>query len=268
MNLIQQLYNSFLSFGKNRAFCIDGKDITYFKFLEYINGIYNLIEKNISGKNNGIGIIAFETIETYAAFFACWFSGNYFVPINPKHPLERNKAIIKETGVKIVLTSKDEVSEIIYSGNVASLNIRGLKESGNKNPEESNGNQLLYILTTSGSTGVPKHVPINAKNVEAYCNAYFKVFPELDQKACVLQTHDHTTDASFTSYLLPLLKGACIYFLPEGQFKFLSIARMMLDKKITWVKLTPSVLAYLNPYIDDLDLKHIKYFGFGGEVLP
>lgn len=268
MDLTQKLYYSFKKFTANRAFCIDGKDISYGEFLEYINGTQKLLASKISNTGNPIGIICFECIETYAAIFATWFSGNHFIPLNPKHPRARNSSIIKNTNIKFVLSVKNDVENIIDTEQVHLLNNLGIKAICNKLPVETKEEQLMYVLTTSGSTGIPKHVPINQKNVEAYCNGYLQMFPELQSHSCVLQTHDHTTDAAFTSYLLPLLVGACVYTLPDGQFKFLSIAKLMCNKKINWVKLTPSVLTYLNPYIHKLDLNHISHFSFGGEALP
>ncbi len=268
MKLIHTLYQSFVHSGSARAFCINKQDISYREFISYIEGTRKLIQDNISEKNTAVGIVTFETIETYAAFFACWFTGNYFIPLNPKHPVERNRQVIEKTGIRHVLSCRKETEPVIPAGEVRLLINGGVQSWNSEIPAEPEASQLLYIMPTSGSTGAPKYVPIREKNVEAYCEAFLREFPELNSSACVLQVHDHTTDASFTSYLLPLLAGGCVYTLPEGSFKFLAIARMMTEKTITWVKLTPSVLAYLDRYINDLDLNHLHFFGFGGEALP
>ncbi|MFW6257286.1 MAG: AMP-binding protein, partial [Prolixibacteraceae bacterium] len=109
--------------------------------------------------------------------------------------------------------------------------------------------------------------PISIGNVTSYHRGFLKAFPEMGKDVCYLQTHDHTTDSAFTSYLIPLSVGACVYILPDDQFKFLSIAGLMTNREINWVKLTPSVLNYLDSYITKLDLKHLQYFAFVGEAL-
>lgn len=268
MNLIHTLYQSFMHSGSARAFCINKQNISYREFITYIEGTRKLIQDHISEKNEPVGIVTFETIETYAAFFACWFTGHYFIPLNPKHPAERNRQVIEKTGIRHILSCRNEIGQILPAGACRLLFNGGIRLWNAEKPLEPEANQLLYIMPTSGSTGAPKYVPIRKKNVEAYCEAFLKEFPEMNRHASVLQVHDHTTDASFTSYLLPLLAGGCVCTLPEGTFKFLSIARMMAGKTVTWVKLTPSVLAYLDRYIDDLDLNHLQFFGFGGEALP
>ena len=268
MNLTQKLYHSFKNSGDRRAFCMDGQDITYSEFLEYINGTRKLIEETVSGKDNPIGIITYECIETYAAIFATWFSGNYFVPVNPKHPSERNMSIIKNVGIGYLLTAKKDVKEIVHSEKLQLIINSGIKSENGREPAIIANNQRMYVLTTSGSTGVPKYVPINLENITAYCEGFLDRFPELQSDECFLQIYDLTVDASFTSFLIPLMVGACVYSLPEGQFKFLAIAKMLSDKKVTWVKLTPSVLAFLNSYKLQLDFKHLKYIILGGEALP
>lgn len=268
MNLLQRFHFSFNQFSENRAFCIEGENISYGNFLEYINGSRNVLESETSLSGRPVGVVCYNCIETYAAIFAIWFSGNHFVPINPKHPLQRNMEIIEKTGVRIVFSIKNNIPEIVDTTQIKLLNNFETKSDADCYPVNISEEQLLYILTTSGSTGHPKQVPINQSNVKAYCNGFLNLFPELNSNICFLQTYDLTSDASFTGYLLPLLVGACVYTVPTHSFKFLSIAKLISNKQITWVKLTPSVLNYLKPYITKLNLKHIKHLVFGGEALP
>jgi amino acid adenylation domain-containing protein len=267
MNLIHKFYHSFKKYSTNRAFCIGGKDISYGEFLEYINGARKLIDSKINKKGIPVGIICFDNIETYAAIFATWFSGNYFIPINPKHPCARNNLMIENTGIKNIFSVINEVENIICTDDIQLLNNLGQKIIQSSLPIETEPEQLMYVLTTSGSTGVPKYVPINEKNVDAYCTGFLNLYPNLKPTVNFLQTYDLTSDAAFTGYLLPLLIGASVFTVPNDSFKFLSIAKLISNKQITWVKLTPSVLNYLTPYIPKLELKHIEHVIFGGEAL-
>jgi acyl-coenzyme A synthetase/AMP-(fatty) acid ligase len=144
----------------------------------------------------------------------------------------------------------------------------GVKSESGKIPEEFQPDQRMYVLTTSGSTGTPKFVPINQENIAAYCEGFLERFPEMNSDVSFLQIYDLTVDASFTSYLVPLSIGACVYTLPEGPFKFLTIAKMLANQEVNWVKLTPSVLSFLSPHKSRLDFKHLKGIILGGEALP
>ncbi len=270
MNLINELYNTFKQNKTRRAFCTNGQDISYGEFLEYINGTREILEKNLSERNIPVAIITYDCIETYAAIFAVWFSGNYFVPLNPKHPKERNMSILKSVGIQYIISAKENGITTIVNPEVINLFFNTAKKSlAEKVPVTVQNKQRLYVLTTSGSTGIPKHVPINMENLAVHCHGFRYMFPELKSDTCILQVYDLTVDASFPSYLIPLLKGACVYTLPdERQFKFLSIAKMLSNKNINWVKLTPSMLSFLKPYKLKLDLNHLEYVIFGGEALP
>ncbi|MBN1821719.1 MAG: AMP-binding protein [Prolixibacteraceae bacterium] len=268
MKLLADFKNTFQKCQNNRAFCIDGKDFTYRQFLKFINGTAKLLSQEVPQKTKVIGVIGFDAIETYAAIFAAWFKGICVVPLNPKYPSERNNQILKVTGVEVVFSAKKEVDKIIVQDKTTVFFNTNIYSEDDFLLAETEEGQPMYILSTSGSTGLPKYVPISFANVEAYCDGFIQLFPELQEDDCFLQTYDLTSDAAFTGYLLPLLTGACVYTIPDNTFKFLAIAKLISDKKITWAKMTPSVLAYIEPYISKLDLSHLKQMVFGGEALP
>lgn len=268
MSLVNRYFRAFQQHADRRAFRINDKDYTYRELLARIEGCRKLMQTVNPGTGARIGVVCFDMIETYASIFASWFSGCCFVPINPRHPKERNMESIRKTGVKIVISGKANVSDIVDSAEVELIVNSNARSNSCSPPVSVSSDQLLYILTTSGSTGTPKYVPVNMKNVEAYCDGFLQLFPELDNGVRFLQTYDLTSDAAFTGYLLPLLTGACVFTLPDDQFKFLSIAKLMANKEVNWVKFTPSVLSYLSPYRSKLDLQHLQFVVFGGEALP
>lgn len=267
MDIIKEFYQSFYGNTRNAAFFIKGETHSYGDFLSFISGTQGLIKKYIDKSPVPIGIICYDNIETYAAIFATWFCGCTFVPINPKFPRLRNNHIIQKIGIKHILSTNDNIQELIDTSGITILNNNGERGSAECEVSELSPNQILYVLTTSGSTGHPKFVPINTKNVQAYCNGFLQLFPELKAEDNFLQTYDLTSDASLTGFLLPLLVGATVFTVPQDGIKFLSIAKLLSNTQVTWVKLTPSVLTYLAPYAEKLNLHHIKHVVFGGEAL-
>ncbi len=267
MNFVQKLYDSLIENSENIAFCINEKIYSYADFHTYINGSIELLQNEIADENNPIVVLTYDCIETYAAIFAAWFTGNYFIPVNPNHPVERIHKIINDTNTKFVVNGSSQKTNIIEGDGIKLLSNSGLTFGKNFTPKKIRENQQMYVITTSGSSGTPKYVPINHGNVGAYCDGFLSYFPELDEKCRFLQTYDLTSDAAFTGYLLPLLVGACVYTVPSEGFKFLAIAKLIVNTAINWVKLTPSVLAYLTPYISKLELSHIEHLVFGGEAL-
>jgi D-alanine--poly(phosphoribitol) ligase subunit 1 len=82
-----------------------------------------------------------------------------------------------------------------------------------------------------------------------------------------IQVFDLTFDPSVFSYLIPLLKGACIYTLPKVPFKYMHAVQLIEDKAITHVISVPSFISYLEPYFKEISLPKVKYWLFCGEAL-
>lgn len=256
------------SFKKNasaNAFCISGRFYSYNEFIAYISGSQQLLQKNI-GQSTGqtVGVICNDTIETFAAIFAIWFSGCCFVPLHPLHPTIVNNEKIQQSGVRFIFDS--EMNQ--FHGDIKAKHICN-KEIISAEPliinQEMN---RVYILFTSGSTGKPKGVPINLKNLSAFAEGFLELYPDLTSEDRFLQTYDLTSDAAFTGYLIPLLLGATVFTIPAGGFKYLSIVKILPEYQITWTQFTPSVLNYLRQYFKSIRFDSLKHSHFGGEALP
>ena len=265
MSLWEKFDNSFKGNAFNTAFCIENRNYSYKEFTEYIGGSQQLLMKHI-GQSNGIpiGVMCHDTIETFAAIFAIWFSGAHFVPLHPQHPALVNNEKILQSSIQFVFDS-----EVVHTANDLAAECICNKALLSRNPliidQASN---LAYILFTSGSTGKPKGVPINVKNLSAFIDGFLEIYPDLTAEDRFLQTYDLTSDAAFTGYLIPLLLGSTVYTIPSGGFKYLSIVKILQEKQITWTQFTPSILNYLRPYFKSMRFEALKHAHFGGEALP
>ncbi|HUR12747.1 MAG TPA: AMP-binding protein, partial [Flavitalea sp.] len=103
--MLQELYTSIKRNNSNNAFCINGDFCTYEKLLELIGGISSAIVKYGGSTSKKIGIVATNTIETYASILAVWFNGYAYIPIDGNNPPKRNSLICNEAQIDLVLTS-------------------------------------------------------------------------------------------------------------------------------------------------------------------
>ncbi len=126
---------------------------------------------------------------------------------------------------------------------------------------------IAYILFTSGSTGIPKGVPISYSNLQAFLEGLETMGVKLNTSDRCLQMFDLTFDLSVMSYLTPLLAGAAVYTVPEGEIKFMAVYRLLEEYEITCALMVPSVLTYLLPYLEDIDLPAMRFSLFCGEAL-
>ncbi len=268
MGLFKRYYEAFRTNEKNEAFCFEDEHYSYADFLIKINRIRFLIEQSENySPQTPIGVICYEDAGTYAAVFAIWFSGCYFVPLNPAMPGAFNNEIIAMHNLRVVISSQLPGFELHGDVNVLIMSGSEIREI-EKPVFDWHDNHVAYVLNTSGSTGKPKYVPINLKNLTSSVDGFLALYPELGPADKFLQTYDLTSDAAFTGYLVPFLLGASVYTVSQKYFKPLAVAKILNSKPITWVQLTPSLLACLRPYFSSFYLPGIKHFLFGGEALP
>ncbi len=103
-------------------------------------------------------------------------AGCCFQPLDPNYPPERLNFMVKDADASLVFADPslaDVLSD--YSGKlILTSEISGILMSGNKAsmPEPAKAEDPFILLYTSGSTGVPKGVILEQRNLAAYCAWY------------------------------------------------------------------------------------------------
>lgn len=229
--VLNPIQNSIKTFADKCAFCINGK---LYSYQELGNVIERQRERYKRSKNNLFPIEIHDDIKTYASIIALWMEKKGYVPINPNHPQDRNNDILKQ----VEIANKEDIDS------------------------------LAYILFTSGSTGTPKGVCITRENVGYFMDSFWKTGITVTENDRCLQCFDLTFDVSIQSFLAALTRGACVYTVPTGQVKYLSVAALIQEKHITFGAMAPSLLAYLRPYFEELDASSIKTCILTAEACP
>ena len=262
--VLEPLLLSFDQYAGNNAFCINGVFYTYNQFGEIVSSIRDSV-KELRQDNINIGLVANDDIETYAAIIALWLEGKCYVPVNPETPAERNKNVLKQAGVSVVIDSSQQP---LFTDFIIIKSKELVFKEINLIPNDVSNEALAYIFFTSGTTGVPKGVPISRSNLAGFIKAFFALEIEMDEADKCLQMFELTFDLSVMSYLAPLLKGACVYTIPKDKIKFNYIAELLEEQHLTVALMVPSIIHYLRPYFDEIDCASMKYSLFCGEALP
>ncbi len=265
--MFQKISSSFEKYSESNAFCIQDVFFTYRELGKRINGIVSILK---AVKSTNIGIIAHDDIETYASVLAVLFSGKTYVPVNPAYPGERIQNMLEQAEIDTVLTSKIADTENIFSDQnkydfISTFRIQYAWHTLHI-PDVSAENKA-YILFTSGSTGIPKGVPISYKNLDAFCDAFFAQGFDMNENDRVLQMVDLTFDLSVMSFLMPLCAGACVYTVPPGDIKFAATYSILEKHRITFAMMVPSILGFLKNYFSEIRLEDMRYSLFCGEAL-
>ena len=263
-NIIHPFIDVIEKYGDKNAFCIAEKFYTYNEFAGHISKIRKTLQLSApQGKN--IGLVANDDIETYASIFSIWFEGLAYVPLHPQQPVERNLEIISQANIDLVLNSGDNnLFQKVQTINSSRLEFEEL----NLIPDPVPDDDIAYILFTSGSTGKPKGVPITRNNVGAFMESFLDVGFEINQFDRCLQCFDLTFDVSVQSFLLPLLKGACTYTIPHDQIKYSYVYGLLEDHKLTFGAMAPSMIRYLRPYFEEINVPSMRYNILTAEASP
>jgi amino acid adenylation domain-containing protein len=170
----------------------------------------------VPGGSGRVGLQADKTPAAYICYLALLRLGRTVVPVAPGAPLARTEAVARESALDAVLSAAGQpgarpcVPMISLDSAMAEAR-HGRRLSGQPYPDEDTD---AYILFTSGSTGVPKGIPITHGNVLSYLS---HVIPasELDQQSRVSQTFSLTFDPSIFDLFATWGAGAAM-IVPVG----------------------------------------------------
>ncbi|KAJ2995834.1 hypothetical protein NUW58_g1161 [Xylaria curta] len=163
--------------------------------------------------------------------------GATYVPLDARSGLPRLSVILKESGVSVVLTQSDTMGYISSLGAdpaVRFLNIDALSPHSNLTevPNRATGASNGVILYTSGSTGVPKGIPLSHRSLQMHMESCISQW-RLGQEV-VLQHSTFSFDLSVYQIYLALITGGVCFVVPrEARGDGLLIARIISQEGIT-----------------------------------
>lgn len=265
-NILECIKHSLFTYANRNAFFIKGEYYTYGQLANTVAAIRDAIHAR-APQNKCVGLVIEDELETYASIIALWMDGMCYVPLHPEWPLERCEGIIDQVGIDLVLDSGEKTRyhkvDVLESKRIENKALCQNTDYIKDIPDTD----LAYILFTSGSTGVPKGVPISRGNLSAFVEAFWDMGFDITEEDRVLQCFDLSFDLSVMSYLIPLLRGACAYTVPYNEVKYTYSYTLMEDYELTVALMAPSTITYLKPYFDEINLPKLRYSLFCGEAL-
>ena len=150
------------------ALVFEAERISYRELNERANRIaHHLIERG-SGPGTLVAIYSERTAEMVAGILGILKSGAAYVPLDPKYPAQRLRAILEDAATPIVLTQHSLLSELPALGATLiclDTDRAAIDAHSSANPRTRvRPEDLAFVLFTSGSTGRPKGVALEHRN--------------------------------------------------------------------------------------------------------
>ena len=249
--------------------------LTYIELYSFSNAIATRIIELKANERSGIGLLFEPGIEMIAAMFGSLISTNYYVPLDPDYPFERLVYMVKDSGIKVLLTNEANYKfaiKLIKYANIEYVRVIDISEQINIQNDELEVNALeddyAYILYTSGSTGKPKGVVQSQKNVLHFIKEYTNNL-KINYNDRLTLLSSYCFDAAVMDIYGALLNGArlCIYNIKKEQDNK-SFISWLYKQEITIYHSVPTIYRYLISHISEKEyISYVRMVVLGGEAV-
>lgn len=289
-NLYTFLYNSARKFG-NKTAVIDEKDnVSYEELLCRADILAEFLGQRLHIESGDrVGVIFFNCIDFYIAFYALMKIRAIAVMVNTKMHSEEIEFILRDTSASCVIGNdsligkiegnleKLQISKIItdHPTELASIRLKTdnldsiLADMVYKPPLACNfggRQQTAVIMHTSGTTGRPKGIMLSHKNMIEAVNGYQKVLGVDDKDTTVLSVPVfHILGLSCVSNLFISIGGTIVVI---KKYDTLKVLEKITSNKATHFHSVPAVyIKMLEYYAEKFDLSSLKIAVCGGDTI-
>ncbi|WP_426348748.1 amino acid adenylation domain-containing protein [Alloiococcus sp. CFN-8] len=275
-NILQYLEETQKRLPDKIAYGDENNTITFSKVYEEARAVGSFLA-NKGYYKEPIVIFMKKQPRTLAAFFAAIYGGCFYVPLDEEMPAFRIELIFEKLKPRAVICDESTrvlLNDFTFSGEAylydelinTEINHKALATIRDKAIDTD----PIYIVFTSGSTGIPKGVVACHRSVIDYIDNLMEVL-KVDETTIFGNQTPFYFDACLKEVLGTIKCGATTYIIPKSHFMFpLKLVEFLNEYKINTVCWVVSALTMISSFrvLEKLIPEHLHTIAFGSEVFP
>ena len=258
----------------------DGKnEVTFGQWFDYARRIGSMLISSCGGEmRRPVLVFVDRRIETLIGFMGVVASGNFYVPIDCKMPVERMRHIVGVLNPIAALTLSDADDKLLDEAGCGGARCR-IQEAWTHESDDVSLSRIrgelidldpVYCIFTSGSTGVPKGVLVPHRGMLDLSGWILGRF-DLNASDVIGNQAPFYFDGSVKDICICMVVGATMHIIPKKCFAFPKLLGQFLnEKRITslWWATSAVILAADSGLLELNPPRHVRFVTFGGEAMP
>jgi amino acid adenylation domain-containing protein len=251
------------------AVVFEDEHLTY----KELNGRANLLAHHLRAQGVGceslVALSLPRSSELIVVLIGILKAGGAYLPLDAEYPQERLSFMLRDAAPSLLLTKRALLPAfashdipVVCIDDVA--NERANDKSVDNLPCVTNGDNLAYVMYTSGSTGQPKGTAVTHRNVVRL--VYQARYAVMDSKQVFLQFAPISFDASTFEIWGCLLNGGRLVVMASEKPSLEELGRVISQTGVTTLWLTAGLFHLM---VDERleDLSKVEQLLAGGDVL-
>ncbi|WP_280476886.1 non-ribosomal peptide synthetase [Nocardia asiatica] len=254
------------------ALVVGGHTTTYAEIDAHATRLARILLESGGGPETVVALGLPRSAELLTGMWAAAKAGAAFLPVDPKHPVDRIDHMLTDSGAALGLTLAAFRPMLPDSTNWLVLDDLALVErwsaasgrplSERELPGPIRPDNAAWMIYTSGSTGTPKGVSVSHRGIADLVAAQRDSLG-LDERSRVLQVASPSFDASVFEAIMAFGSGGASVVAPPDVFGGSALAELIDAEQVTHMVITPSALATLDP----AEVTSVRVLAVAGEAV-
>lgn len=272
-SILVYLHDTVARFPDKVAFQDSERKMTFYELDRKARQLAYIIHRKLNGqRKKAIGVYLPNNVGSIVTFMAVLYSGNFYTPLDIMMPKDRLDKILDTLKPEIIISSNKYNGKIVNEKTVlieTVLENENLELIDMEIMDRTIDTDIMYVMFTSGSTGVPKGVIVTHRAVIDYIDWVGDTF-HFDDTTVFGNQAPFYFDNSVLDIYSTIKNGSTMNIIPKELF--LSGPRLcqyINEHKINTIFWVPSALALVanSKAFDSVPVNCLKNVLFAGEVM-